>query len=192
VLSVFPLTPVYRETWERCFGQLDKGADCLTDKGFALVQVELSPGLSFDLYDVHTDAGLDPGSSEARADNFRQLARTIAERSAGRAVIVAGDFNERYSTNGETLATFLAETGLKDVWVELENEGQIPNAPCTRVLNDLRCERIDKVLYRSSRELTLMPLSDSVETQKFRDPQGKPLSDHEPVAVVFGYATTGL
>jgi endonuclease/exonuclease/phosphatase family metal-dependent hydrolase len=193
VLSVFPLTPIYRETWQSCYGQLDSGSDCLTDKGFALVQVELAPGVSFDLYDVHADAGLDPGSTAARADNFRQLARAIAEHSAGRAVIVGGDFNERYYTNGSTLSTLLAETGLTDVWVQLENNGQVPSAPpavpalCAGDPSDLSCERIDKVLYRSSSELTLTPLEYSVEAGKFRDAQGRPLSDHEPVSVLFGY-----
>jgi endonuclease/exonuclease/phosphatase family metal-dependent hydrolase len=188
---------VYREGWEDCFGQLESGADCLTPKGLLLVQVELTQGCYVDLYDIHADAGMEPGDKAARAANFNQLARVIAERSAGKAVIVAGDFNERYTTDGGTLAQFLADTGLTDVWVELEQAGQIPEGElppelaetCGQDVTELECERIDKVLYRSSDALLLTPTAYQVDAAKFSDAQGQPLSDHPPVSVVFSYTS---
>ena len=49
---------------------------------------------------------------------------------------------------------------------------------------------IDKILYRSSAEVTLEAKSWSLETQKFETSDGLPLSDHEPLAMRFTYHTT--
>lgn len=193
LLSVLPFDTVYRESWEDCFGTLEAGSDCLTSKGFALVHIAFSGGASIDVYNLHADAGLSPEDKAARALNFQQLARAISERSAGKAVIVAGDFNERYTTEGGTLSQLLDEAELSDAWVELETGGEIPIAPvatqvqetCRDDVTDLQCERIDKILYRSSNHVRLTPAAYRVDAVKFSDAQGMPLSDHPPVSVVF-------
>ena len=56
-LSMTPLGPLTRVTWEACFGTLGSGSDCLAKKGFAVAAVELAPGVTIDVYDLHTRGG---------------------------------------------------------------------------------------------------------------------------------------
>ena len=60
-------------------------------------QYELEPGVFVDVYTLHTDAGDDSASYEARRDNMKQLANYINTYSNGNAVIVMGDTNSRYT-----------------------------------------------------------------------------------------------
>jgi endonuclease/exonuclease/phosphatase family metal-dependent hydrolase len=193
LLSQLPFEDLTRTRWQDCFGELDAGSDCLTPKGFFVTRLEIAPGAFVDLYDLHADAGRSPSDAEARSANFDQLRAAIEANSQGNAVIVTGDFNERYSYGDQTLSTLLDDTGLKDVWVELERGSVLPPSPsevaaaCETDDANLSCERIDKVLYRSSPEITLMPIDYRVDSARFVDTAGQPLSDHPPVVAVFDF-----
>ena len=87
-------------------------------------------------------------------------------------MIVGGDFN--LHTDSEPDSTqfqrLLAETGLSDACAALS---------CPEP------GRIDKFLFRPSAAIAITPLSWRFEADIFVDPQGQPLSDHEPLAVRF-------
>jgi len=191
--SRHPFVELVREPWRDCFGHSDSGSDCLTSKGFAMARFDLGEGRQLDVYDAHADAGSAPGDLAARASNLRQLADAIATRSAGRALIVAGDLNARYSRVGDTVPELLQAAGLTDAWVTLVRGGAPPRAgepiPCgVPDPDDPGCDRIDKVLYRDGGGLRLTPIAYSVEGARFVDEHGEQLSDHRPVAVTFTIA----
>jgi endonuclease/exonuclease/phosphatase family metal-dependent hydrolase len=189
-LSQAPFEDFERIAWADCFGVFDSGSDCLTPKGFTFARFRLSPTISLDVYDVHADAGSAAGDFAAREKNLRQLASAINTRSVGRAVLVAGDLNSRYSRAGDIVPALLESAQLEDVWLELVRNGQRPvvgmPATCSDTeLDDPACERIDKVLYRSSSDVRLLPVAYVVEGQRFSDADGAQLSDHRPVSVRF-------
>jgi hypothetical protein len=190
-LSIFanrPLHDVARIPWRTCFGMFDSGSDCLTPKGLVALRVEVAPETYVDVYDLHADAGQSAGDMAARASNLVQLAEALQLRSLGRAVIVAGDFNSRY-TREELMPTLLAATGLRDVWIERVRGGDVPPVgdavACASQTDDAACEHIDRILYRSGDAVRLTPLSYAVEGAKFVDAQGMQLSDHRPVSARF-------
>ncbi len=188
LLSRIPFTQVVRDAWDACNGTLNDGSDCLTSKGFLYTRLELRSGLFLDLYNVHMDAGHSSADVRARASNFRELAQAIRTRSAGVAVIVAGDFNERYRDSGEHMEDLLAEAGLTDTWVEYVHDGFLPEdlaSACGSDPNDVGCERLDKILYRSSAWLSLTLLELGVEGASFVNQNGAQLSDHRPVSARF-------
>jgi endonuclease/exonuclease/phosphatase family metal-dependent hydrolase len=192
VLSNYPFSDLTRVKWNMCSGVLDMGSDCLTPKGFAFARITVG-GLNIDLYDLHADAGDAPADQAARADNLRQLAASIRDRSAGRAVIVAGDTNARYWLAGDNVPELVDGAGLTDVWVELVRGGDRPapgsTVTCSQVdPDDPACERIDKILYRNGAGVVLVPRDYRVEGAKFVDAAGMQLSDHRPVSVVFDVA----
>lgn len=160
--SMLEVGALYRVPWEKCNGLLTCGSDCFTPKGFSMGPT-LVNGIQVDVYNLHMDAGSCAEDVEARADQVRQLVSYMNTYSAGRALIVAGDFN------------------MKDLPTTLTSGMKLTDA-CQR----LACgdNRIDKVLFRSSSSLTLEPLIWAIPTG-FVDGQGKDLSDHKPVAVRF-------
>ncbi|MDB4991125.1 MAG: hypothetical protein JWN04_6303 [Myxococcaceae bacterium] len=192
-LSDYPFSDFERVPWSDCFGVTDSGSDCLTPKGFSFTRLELAAGISVDVYDVHADAGSAAGDQAARAKNLRQLAAAINLRSAGRAVVVAGDTNARYSKVGDNVGELVDAANLTDVWVEQVNGGARPMpgaaVPCSSTdENDPKCERIDKLFYRNATDgsgVTLQPSDYTVEGASFVDARGAQLSDHLPVAVTF-------
>jgi endonuclease/exonuclease/phosphatase family metal-dependent hydrolase len=99
-----------------------------------------------------------------------ELATFINTYSVGRAVIVGGDFNLHTDTEPDST----------------QYQGLIAAAGLTDACEALSCPdqgRIDKILVRSSAQVTLSPVSYSIETADFLDGNGDSLSDHEPVAV---------
>jgi hypothetical protein len=182
-----------RVTWNECFGLVSNASDCLTPKGFSFQRHELAPGAFLDVYNWHADAGGDPEDQAARRSNTRQLYDFIAANSAGNAVLVLGDTNSRYTRDGDVLPEMLAAVGLTDVWVELERGGALPSlgssltAGCAADPSGGDCERVDKILYRSSATLALEALDHEVLAELFSDTAGEPLSDHDPVYALFRY-----
>jgi hypothetical protein len=179
-----------RVRWNSCnFSE----ADCLTPKGFTFMRLRLAEGVYVDLYNLHADAGNTADDLEVRADNLNQLTSFIASHSAGNAIVVMGDTNTRYTRVGDTIASFVANNGLTDAWVELVRGGVPPAAgspapTCTAsTLNT--CEVVDKVLYRSSRFVTLDATYYNNDNAAFLDSSGRKLSDHEPIAVRFAWST---
>lgn len=185
-----PFSDFARVTWNDCFGVLTDGSDCLAPKGFSVARHEVESGVFVDVYNLHADAGGDPDSVAARRANLRQLADFILIASEGNAVIVLGDTNSRYTREGDILPEFLATTGVSDVWVERAREGVFPEVGpslqegCAISFADANCERVDKIFYRSGREIELTTLAYSVP-EDWVDTAGVQLSDHEPVSAVF-------
>lgn len=193
-LSTIPFRDLSRVKWAKC--NLNEG-DCLTPKGYTVVTIELPGGGELDLYNLHMDAGSDDGDSIARTSNFDQVAQAIASRSdaAGRAVIVMGDTNSRYTRPKDNLLLFLARTQLTDTWVELVRGGKAPASADPALLcaepipTTNNCEVVDKVLYKNGSNVTLKPSDWQYLGKEFTDASGKPLADHTPILVRFTYTS---
>lgn len=191
LFSRLSYTDFARIKWSDCYGVFDSGTDCLTPKGFHMSRHFLNGGAIVDVYNLHTDAGSDTNSLAARAKNTLQLLAFIAANSKGHAVIVAGDTNSRYTRSTDKLHDFIA-AGFKDVWVEKARLGNYPQSGAEALLdcadkNSPNCERVDKILYRSSPAVNLV-LNDAYVPAHFVDQNNAPLSDHDPVAAFFSYS----
>jgi hypothetical protein len=199
--SFSPFTDFTRVTWNECFGLFDSGSDCLAPKGFTLARHEVEPGVVVDVYNLHADAGGGPDDLAARRSNLRQLADFILATSSGNPLIVLGDFNSRYTREGDILPEFLTTVGLTDVWIELSRGGVMPElgpslGDCNSDLAGASCERVDKILYRSGGDVQLAAISHTVPGD-WIDSEGGQLSDHWPVSAGFRVtvvpeASTGL
>ncbi len=185
ILSNFRLGEVTRVPWDGCFGGADTSdhgaADCLAFKGFAVTSITVADGATIDVYDLHGEAGSSAEDQKLQTDDYTQLATYIAEHSKGHAVIVGGDTNLHIEADpqspqdvadAEIWSTFLTATGLTD---------SCDPADCDDTA------RIDKFAYRSGGGLELGVVDRKVETRRFTDAAGKQLSDHEAVAVTFGW-----
>lgn len=167
--SRFPFEPVIRQRWEECD---NSAADCLSLKGFSAARTELAPGVTIDIYNLHMEAGSTDNDDRLKRDDVLALAAFIQAYSDGEAVLVGGDFNlhSDRDPDGEIFELLYAEGDLSDA--------------CT-VLGCPEPARIDKFLFRSSDQITILPVSWSNEDAKFRTDDGDELSDHHPVAVMF-------
>ena len=200
-LSDYAFDEVQRVMWDVCHGEvhvtaietaaeelgiddptgedIDGGsADCGAQKGFSVTTIRLAPGVVVDLYNLHADAGGHPNDIDTRRQNFAQLAELIGQHSNGRAVILGGDTNLKTGPGARddaTWTTFLAATGLTDV--------------CSTV--DCGADRgeIDKFAFRSGRRVQVAPQSHRFERDVFVRDDGEPLSDHDALAVTFGWTT---
>ncbi|MCD9878439.1 jacalin-like lectin [Streptomyces guryensis] len=181
-----------RVHWNSC--QVDSG-DCLTPKGFTFMHERLAEGVYVDFYNLHTNAGTNDGDEASRADNLSQLTAFIKTHSAGNAVVVMGDTNTRYTRTADTIAEFGAANGLTDAWVQLIRGGTPPAKGSAALVCDQSgatvpntCEVVDKVLYRSSKLVSLDATSYNNEHAKFLTDDGKMLSDHDPITVGFSWS----
>jgi hypothetical protein len=182
-LSRFPIEEQARIAWKGCFGGVDTSdggaGDCLAMKGFSHTTMTLAPGVEVDVYNLHGEAGGSETDQQLQEDDYEELAAYIDEHSTGRAILLGGDTNlhtepEHPDAEGEADTViwerFLRRTGLRDA--------------CTAV----GCEQtgdIDKIAFRSNRDVTLTPLSHRFPTDDFLTPEGEALSDHEPLVVRF-------
>ena len=187
-LSAFPISGLYREAWINC-----TGFDCYTPKGFSYSQITLL-GEKIDFYNVHCNAGSSDASKTARRGNLAQICNYIALHSTDNAVIIMGDFNSRYTREGDTIRAFL-DMGFKDVWVELIHSGTVPDisssslSDCDSVRTNANCERIDKMFYRSNSKIEITPTSYQLDDARFYY-QGNDtlqLSDHWPASAKFNF-----
>src|SRR5690606_10407959 len=114
--SRFRFRWLHRVRWAQCNGYLGAASDCLADKGFSFGELEIAPGVSIDVYNLHAEAGTAPLDIEVRRGNFEQLSDYLRSRSGDHAAVVAGDTNLRVNAPGdaETLERFLSVTGLTD------------------------------------------------------------------------------
>lgn len=172
--SRFPFGEVTRRRWVDCD---DSAADCLSLKGFSVARTELAPGVCVDVYNLHGEAGSTPNDFDLRDDNTRDLLDFMSDYSAGRAVIVGGDFNMRLRRERDAVNLQL-----------LEDEGGLTDA-CF-ALDIVDDDVIDKFFYRSSAGVTIAPVSCRFELEVFVDPQGEPLSDHDALAVRFEWTAS--
>ena len=186
-LSHRPYSDLERTKWSSC-----NGTDCLTPKGFTYQRITLAAGVTADLYNLHPNAGVEAADLTARRANITQLSRHIAAHSAGNAVIVMGDTNTRYTREADNIRELVTTNGLTDAWVQLERGGQAPAAGAPALVCDPAavtdsCEVVDKILYRGNRQITLTARDYRNDNAAFLDPQGKPLSDHYPIAARFDW-----
>ncbi|SPO26589.1 related to endonuclease/exonuclease/phosphatase family protein [Ustilago trichophora] len=194
-LSTIPIKDITRVKWDKC--NLNEG-DCLTPKGYTAVTLQLPSGGEIDVFNLHMDAGDDDGDSTARSSNFNQVAKAITDRSdpAGRAVIVMGDTNSRYTRPKDNLLSFLSQTKLTDTWVQLVRSGKAPASTDLALLcsspipTTTNCEVVDKVFYKSGKTVTLKPSDWQYLGKEFTDASGIPLADHTPISVKFTYTSS--
>lgn len=185
-LSYRPFSDFARMTWDDC-----NGTDCLTPKGFSYARHRLDEGVYLDVYNVHANAGVEDADLAARRSNLGQLLRVIESNSRGNAVLVMGDTNARYTRSNDNVRDFL-DHGFSDAWIERARGGERPEGD--DALTDCSdssgrsCERIDKILYRSSRMLELWVDDYHVEDTRFVTSSGAPLSDHDAVYAQLSYA----
>lgn len=187
LLSRSPIGESDHVMWDGCFGGLDTSdggaGDCLALKGFTLTRLTLADGAEIDVYDLHGEAGGTATDQQLQADDFAKLAAHVTRRSAGRAVILAGDTN--LHTDGrhadasgpadrEIWRSFLAATGLTDV--------------CDTLDCGTDADSIDKVAVRDGGGIHLAPTSHRSEGDTFVRPDGEPLSDHRPLAVTLDWS----
>ena len=150
--SYYPISGLYREAWTSC-----TGADCYTPKGFSYSQIDIN-GVKVDFYNVHCNAGSSEESKKARRGNIRQLTDYIVNHSSGRAAVVMGDFNSRYTRDGDTIKALL-DLGFTDAWIQLTRHGEIPQygtaslTNCEPLETAADCEGVDKIFYRSNSEI---------------------------------------
>jgi len=156
-----------RVIWSVAHGLIGGSNDRLAHKGYSFARHELAPGVEVDVYNLHADAGGGSGDEDARAVQFAQLATDLNVRSAGRAVIVAGDTNlkDTRSRDMQVLADFLGVCGLRD---------------CARQLG--RPEHIDRIMIRDGGGVVLDTAQWRV-ADEFKDAQGQDLSDHPAIHV---------
>lgn len=188
-LSDYPVLNVDRHAWNHC-----TGADCLTPKGFYFSQLHLNDELVIDFYNVHCNAGSSDASLEARRNNIAQLCSYIQQHSANNPVVIMGDFNSRYTRQGDTIAALL-DLGFKDAWIELVRGGLVPGISADKLENcepdrtNPNCERVDKFFYRSSNEVAITADKYKVDDGRFyyNGNDTLQLSDHWPLFVTFRF-----
>ena len=163
------------------------------------MRVLIAPGVTIDMYNLHAEAGTQDLDYAARREGLRQLRKYIDTNSAGQPVIVFGDTNCRFNEAKDSIRLLTeGDSGLTDVWTQLRRGGVPPAAgtpsveckfpnpkPGTPV--DTACELTDKVMYRSSPRVKLVPSLFSNEKARFLTPSGGPLSDHYPISVSFAW-----
>lgn len=172
--SQFEFGALDRVTWAECNGTVDSGSDCLTIKGFFAATHTLSEGIEVLVYDLHMDAGGSEGDIAARDAQVAQLLAHLEANAGDHAVIIGGDTNMDEEDEA-SLVALLDGAGLVDACRALAcgEEG-----------------RIDRVLLRSSAQVELTAVDWQVD-DRFVDPEGNQLSDHEAVGVTIGWRWTG-
>jgi endonuclease/exonuclease/phosphatase family metal-dependent hydrolase len=178
-----------RVKWNKC--NLNSG-DCLTPKGFTFMRMKIG-GVEVDVYNLHADAGSDAGDKSARAAGIDQILAYVNANSAGRAVIIAGDTNDRWTNTGLSINKLTA-VGFQDAWVQLVKNGAYPveGTPadaCGVPAASNNCEIVDKIFYRSGTSVKLTARSFNYVGNLFLQPDGNILSDHNPVHVEFTYSS---
>ncbi|KAK4225782.1 Horcolin [Podospora fimiseda] len=188
-VSNFPWVDFRRIKWSKCSDASQ--SDCLTPKGFTFMRISIAPGVYADFYNLHADAGVEPGDLDARNSNINQVADYINTWSKGNAVIVYGDFNSRYTRTGDTAIRGLLNNGLNDAWLEAFFRNTVPSQPsCGNPAADNLCEVVDKVFYRAGPLLNLQAESFNYDGARFLQPNGNILTDHNPVFVNFTWSAS--
>ncbi|CAH0047298.1 unnamed protein product [Clonostachys solani] len=178
-----------RVTWNKC--NLNDG-DCLTPKGFTYMRMTIQ-GVEVDLYNLHADAGSDSGDVSARSAGIDQILAYVNANSQGRAVIIGGDTNDRWTNSGRSINK-LTDAGFTDPWVQLIKKGTYPTAgaaadACGNPADDNDCEIVDKIFFRSGSSVKLSATSFSYVGSSFLQSDGNILTDHNPVLVKFSFTS---
>ncbi len=181
-----PLYNVTRTAWESTYGVLSGSTDRLAQKGFIYTVAEIAEGVYIDLYVLHADAGVDFKSVEARADNFRQMARHINARTQDRAVVAIGDFNFMYARClvDDLYGNLIKPTGLKDLWIELRNDGRYEYGDGAG-WNPTLWDSLDRILYKNGGGVEFTP--QAFEYLTLTDENGKTHTDHIAISGALSY-----
>jgi endonuclease/exonuclease/phosphatase family metal-dependent hydrolase len=188
--SRFPLHMSTKIKWKDTHGFIEDGADEMIPKGFCYSSVEIKPGYFIDIYNIHTDADTDEQSMAARRSNMAQLSEYINNISAGKAVIVFGDTNSRYTRKGDDFYELLLKPrGLKDAWIQNVMDGVIPPIGDSLMVNDLgqKGEVVDKIFFRSGKNVQINASTFKLLLTEFTDSEGNQLSDHYPITSRIDY-----
>jgi len=176
--------------WKDTHGIIYDGADQMIPKGFTYTSMEIKPGYFIDVYNIHTDADTDEESMAARRSNMAQLADYINKVSSGKAVLVFGDTNSRYTREGDDFKVLLLKPcNLKDAWIENVMNGVIPPIGESRMVDDLGQlgEVVDKIWYRSGKNIEINASTFKILLTEFTDDEGNQLSDHYPITSRIDY-----
>lgn len=196
-VSKFPFNHLdYKKVqWNQCAGTLWKQIlgtsshpDCMTEKGFSVVTLDIDEGLQIDLYNLHQDAGGDSESLAAKKTNMAQLAEYINTYSAGKVVIVAGDFNMKLG-----VLTSAIELTHLSIWIDFLNDTGL-SVMCMEVYKNWNeCDaagfdKPDHILFKGNNEYALYPMTiehatEFGEINKIDTENG--LSDHYPLRGAF-------
>ena len=183
-LSKYKISDFKRFKWNKC-----NGTDCLTPKGFSYNTIELIDGVTFDLYNIHTNAGAEnTKDTDARKANLIQIFEYINENSAGRPVILMGDFNSRYTRLEDTLEVF-QQLNFSDTWIDFARSGVYPIKDGHSLMecenpSSANCETVDKIFFRSNEQVQFRILDYKKPRDEFRR-DGEDLSDHIPISTLF-------
>lgn len=185
------ITDLERVKWSTC--STFDSADCLTPKGFTFLEVQLADGVTFDLYNLHADAGTTAADLVARRANLDQLAAFAAANSKDNAIVIMGDTNTRYTRADDNIRSLVSNLGLTDAWVAKVRNGVPPAAGadalvCDAAKVDDACEVVDKILFRGSKALKFTLESYKNENAAFLDTSGKALSDHYPISAKLSWS----
>ena len=166
--SQTPFTDHERQQWYDCNGTLDCSSDCLARKGWSFARHTVADGVEIDIYNLHMEAGGCIEDLEIRLQATLDLADAIAERSAGRAIVVAGDFNLRESDpeDVQPLINCVEGAGLTDTCMG------IPDCD----------DHIDHIMIRDGETVTLEAMQWWVAEEFVDERTGLPLSDPPAIA----------
>lgn len=159
-----------RVPYDVCGDWLGGTGDCWASKGYLRVGARQADGPLIHIYNTHLEAGATQNSLETRREQLALLAKGIRERSAGRALILGGDFNLAFNRagDGEAMKDFRRDVGLEDC-------GAGPELPFWR-------ER-DYILFRNAPGVTLH-VEEMGEAKEFVN-DGFALSDHPAIYARF-------
>lgn len=157
--------------FESCHGWLSAASDCFGNKGFLMQRLALPGGAEIDLWNTHLEAGGGEPDHAVRGQQLELLAYAIETHSAGRSVIVGGDFNLNWDRERDRglLESWSARLGLElAVATPVETWGA----------------RLDYLFFRTGPD-TVLTLADSGMACDFIGPRGTPLSDHPALFATF-------
>ena len=162
--------------------------DGFASKGVLFARLSLGNGRFLDLYNTHMEAGSDQASNEARRLQTRQLIRFIKENSPRKnAVILLGDFNMRQNPRGQKLGGHcsrdLRAMERHELLEVIIRELGLTNAG--RLAGRMPEKLIDHIFYREGASFKLRTVAWQIDRNSFRDKEGGPWSDHDPVIATF-------
>lgn len=157
----------HRAPYGVCSGWIGGANDCLGHKGYLHTRLRLPGGAEIDVWNTHLDAGSAEADRDARRRQLEKLAAAIDATSAGRAVVVGGDFNLEWDDTRDRalLDPFVRRLGLAVA-------GMTPPGAWNR--------RLDYLLARSGAQVTL-ERDGGGKDESFVDAGGAPLSDHPAI-----------
>lgn len=196
--------PVYNETripWELRAGIFDGGADELSNKGFMYAVIDVGNGILVDFYNIHADAFGGAADREARESNYKQISDYINANyeKNNRPVVLTGDFNHYFhvsdTSNSNMRKHFMENCGLKEAWVELNNNGDYVNfdtffenyggsySQCWGVWDS-----VEKFMYKNGGGVEIKP--ESFTYTWIEDANGVRISDHAAAECVLTFTKT--